>query len=60
MNTNQNKNLEEQSEEDGLMADIELQTNKLLILIKKLDLKICYLEEQFRHKDDKFIKILKL
>ncbi len=25
---------------------------------KKLDLKICYLEEQFRHKDDKFIKIL--
>ena len=36
MNTNQNKNLEEQSEEDGLMADIELQTNKLLILIKNL------------------------
>ena len=25
---------------------------------KKLNLKICYLEEQFRHKDDKFIKIL--
>ncbi len=25
---------------------------------RKLDLKICYLEEQFRHKDDKFIKIL--
>ena len=25
---------------------------------KKLNLKICYLEEQYRHKDDKFIKIL--
>ncbi len=25
---------------------------------KKLDLKICYLEEQFRHKDDAFIRIL--
>jgi len=25
---------------------------------KKLNLKICYLEEQHRHKDDKFIKIL--
>ena len=25
---------------------------------KKLNLKICYLEEQFRHKDDRFIKIL--
>ncbi len=25
---------------------------------KKLDLKICYLEEQYRHKEDKFIKIL--
>jgi hypothetical protein len=25
---------------------------------KKLNLKICYLEEQFRHKDDKFIRIL--
>ena len=25
---------------------------------KKLGLKICYLEEQYRHKDDKFIKIL--
>ena len=25
---------------------------------KNLDLKICYLEEQHRHKDDKFIKIL--
>ncbi len=25
---------------------------------KKLNLKICYLEEQYRHKDDKFLKIL--
>lgn len=25
---------------------------------KKLDLKICYLEEQYRHKDDKILKIL--